>query len=346
MAIIVSILSEQLIPNVLFIKQMGKASDKHLFVSTEEMEKKEKSSILTSVLNITEDKVTIVKVDPNSPINILGALEKYDYQEGESYIVNITGGNKMMSQMAYNFFSRYNNSKIYYWPIGSNYLEQLFPEMREIKIDQVYQLDLKTYIASHGYTYSCQNKLSYPIQKAEVILNKVIKRGSSEEVREIVNAKSQAYTKHDKQYLLGIWFEEWLYDYLKRILQLQDNQIAFNLKLKNNQSVRRTESDNEMDVAFVYNNKLYVWECKVFYSSQINGKKISDPVYKISSVCQSLGLQAVSLVIIAAKFGDSAARKDFIKDLTKIMRIERVFALEDMISLDNFESQVKAMVGF
>jgi hypothetical protein len=161
-----------------------------------------------------------------------------------------------------------------------------------------------------------------------------------------VNAKSQAYTKHDKQYLLGIWFEEWLYDYLKRILQLQDNQIAFNLKLKNNQSVRRTESDNEMDVAFVYNNKLYVWECKVFYSSQINGKKISDPVYKISSVCQSLGLQAVSLVIIAAKFGDSAARKDFIKDLTKIMRIERVFALEDMISLDNFESQVKAMVGF
>lgn len=279
------------------------------------MEKKNKSSILADCLGLTERDYRLIVVDANSPEMILEVLDNYPWKESTSYVINITGGTKMMSQMTYIHFSKKKNAEIYYWPIGCDYIEKLHPEITRQKLNRVYQLGLKTYIAAHGYDYSCQQQISYPFSKADNIFNKVVCYKSAENVPEIIQAKAEDYYKHDKQYYLGVWFEEWMYSFLKQELNLSDNQIVFNLKLKNRQSIRRSESDNEIDVAFVYNNRLFIWECKVYYTQSATGKKISDAVYKISSVSQSLGLQATSLVAILCPLEIVKNEKNFYRIL-------------------------------
>ena len=346
MAIVVSILSEQLIPNVLFIKQMASIHDSHIFLSTTKMEDDCKSSILAATLGLAKEEYKVPIIDANSPALILEVLDNFDWPKGTPYIVNITGGTKMMSQMAYIYFSGNQNTTIYYWPIGSEFLEQLHPVIEEIKIPTPYQLDLNTYIAAHGYDYTCEQNLSHPFSKAASLFKNVIKYGSPENVPEIRIAKDDAYRKLDKQYFLGGWFEEWMFTFLKESLHLPDSQIAFNLKLKSRQSVRNTESDNEIDVAFVHKNKLYIWECKVYYSKQLRGNKIAEVIYKISSVSQSLGLQATSLVTILSPFGFDNRRKNFLNDITKLMRIKKVFSLEDMADEKKFISQIKTLINY
>ncbi|MBS1736764.1 MAG: DUF1887 family protein [Bacteroidetes bacterium] len=345
---IISLLSDQLIPNVLFIKQMSKRGDRHIFITTREMARKQKSSVLADTLGLQHSDFKTLEIDSNKPLLILEALNNFSWPNGENYIVNITGGTKMMSQATFLFFSQKflhkDKTEVFYWPIGEKVLEQLHPHIREIKIDAPHQLDLKTYIHAHGFDYMSQKELSFPFSQSDSLFNKVVQNKSADKVTEISQAKAEDYSHPDKGYYLGAWFEEWLYYFLKTELNLRDSQIAFNLKLKNRQSIRETESDNEIDVAFVFDNKLFIWECKVLYSKSATGKKIAEAIYKISSVSQSLGLQATSLVAILAPFGNNSKRQDFLKDITKIMRVKSVFSLEDMGDKNKFLKLVRALI--
>lgn len=275
-------------------------------------------------------------------------INAFQWPVSDQYIVNITGGNKMMSQTAFLFFSQKflykEQTEIFYWPIGEKVMEQLHPEIREVQINTPYQLDLKTYIRAHGFSYTCQNKPSFPFSKADALFDSVVQNKSADFVPEIVKAKAEDYTRPDKGYLLGGWFEEWLYYFLKTALHLDNQQIAFNLKLKNRQSVRKSESDNEIDVAFVYDNKLFIWECKVYYRKNASGGKIAEAIYKISSVSQSLGLQATSLVAIMTPFGNSKLRQDFLKDISGLMRVKKVFSLEDMGDKKRFLGLIRELI--
>lgn len=342
MHIIISILSDQLIPNVLFIKQMAGPQDYHIFLTTERMERDQKSAILADTLELGQDRYVIISIDPNRPDIILELLKRAKWPKAEKFIVNITGGTKMMSQAVFMFFSKKENTEIYYWPIGTNVMEQLHPEIKEITIENPVQLDLKTYFRAHGYDYTFSPTPHNPKEKTENLFKKVIAAGSAEKVPEIVQAKREEYLRPDKQYYLGGWFEEWLYDFLKSKLHLKAHQIGLNLKLKSRKSVRKTESDNEIDIAFVYNNRLFIWECKVYYTRSGTGKKIAEAVYKISSLRNTLGLQATSLVALMVPFGTNAARKNYLKDLSQIMQVKKVFSLEDMRDKESFLKNIKA----
>lgn len=240
---------------------MAGLTDSHILLTTKEMEENKKSIILTETFGLAKERYKVLIIDANNPTLILQTLTNFDWQANNHYVVNITGGNKMMSQMAFIHFSRKYDSSIYYWPIGTSFLEKLHPAIQEIEVLRPCQLDLKTYIAAHGYTYTCNTTLSYPISKAQKLSLDVIHLGSTEYVLEIRNAKANEYNKSDKNYYLGRWLEEWLYIFLKKSLKIPESQIAFNLKLKSWHSVRNTESDNEIDVEFVINNRLYIWEC-------------------------------------------------------------------------------------
>jgi hypothetical protein len=346
MSTIVSILSDQPIPVVLFIKQMGGPADEHIFLSTVEMEAGNKSGTIAGALGLAPQQYQIVEIDANSPALILDVLDNYVWPEQEQYIVNITGGTKMMSQMTYIHFSEKKNTRIYYWPIGSNRIELLHPVIEELEIENPFALDLTTYLKAHGYEFSAQKKLSAPFAKAQSIFNRAIQAGSAGALPEIKMAKEETYLGADKSYLTGGWFEEWLFAFLKNKLHLSDGYIAYNLKLKNHQSVRNSEADNEVDVAFVYKNRLYLWECKVSKHGYQTGKQIAVPIYKISSVSQSLGLQATSFVVIFSKFGKSAGRDAFLTDITRLMRIKQVFGMEDLKDQEAFISTIKKLIGY
>ena len=73
---IVSILSDQLIPNVLFIKQFGLEDCQHVFLTTKLMAGRHKSSILADALGLAENQYKKVEIDANSPGKILKKLQK------------------------------------------------------------------------------------------------------------------------------------------------------------------------------------------------------------------------------------------------------------------------------
>lgn len=346
MRVIVSILSEQLIPNVLFIKQMSTGNDYYVFLTTDKMENDGKSEILSDTLRLPHENFKKYRIDANNPSEIYKKLRQIEWPEGERYIINITGGTKMMSQAVFIYFSKLQKTEIYYWPIGKTVMVQVHPEMKEIQISNPVSLDLKTYLRAHGYDFTSDSSLTKIYDTSDQLFNKVINNGAAEKVPEIAAAKEEFITHIEKVYYSGGWFEEWLYSFLKKELKLSNDQIALNLKLKNRFSRRASESDNEIDVALVYKNRLYIWECKVYNAKNFKGFKIANAIYKIASVSQSLGLQATSFVVILTPFGKSRKRKEFLSDITSVMRIKKVFSMEDMKSKNLFINKVKKMIGY
>ncbi len=344
--IIVSILSDQPIPNVLFIKEMSKPGDRNIFISTTEMEAKHKSDTMAATIGLRKNQFVVLLIDANNPVIIQAVLKKHPWPGGKKFIVNITGGTKMMSQMVYLFFSRKSTASIYYWPTTNMHLQQLYPVIEERKIPSPIELDLRTYLLAFGYDYIAQTQFSHSFAQAEQLFEQSITAGSAGKVAQIKNASNEAYKERDKSYLTGGWFEEWLYGYLKRTLHLKDGEIAYNVKLKHNYSLRKSESDNEIDVAFIYRNRLYLWECKVYTTDNIKGKKITDPVFKIASLSQSLGLQAVSFVVIFSRLGKNREQKDFLEDITRLMRIRKIFFMEDLTDLNLFKTQISNIINY
>ena len=348
MATIVSILSEQLIPNVLFIKQMGKPGDKHVFISTKDMEdeKKHKSETIVFCLNLKPNQYKVMTIDANSPALILSALKNFNFPLEEHYVVNITGGNKIMSQFTYLHFKEFKNVIISYWPIQRNVIEQLHPELKSIDLGKVNSLPLETYINAHGFNITRTLKTSFPFSVSNSIFNQIITTGKPESVPEISMVRSGNYLGNDKGYYNGIWFEEWMYEFLKKELKLTEDSIAFNLKLKSIFSERGSESDAEIDVAFVYRNKLFIWECKVYNSGTVKANRINEAVNKISSFSPALGIQATSIVAILSPFGFDLERKKSISDNIRLRNVAKVFSLEDMRNKHNFITEVKKIIKY
>ncbi len=346
MKTIISILSDQLVPNLLFIRQMGQKSDAHIFMTTQKMEDNFKSSILADALELNVGEYQKIIIDPNNPEKILQQLRQHRWDKNAPYIVNITGGTKMMSQFTYSFFKDFSNVKIYYWPIEFNFAIQLYPSFEEVHFQQQIRLDLKSYLATHGYTYHAQQALSSSFNRADELYKMVCKEGDAGRVKNIVNAQDPNYFKRDKNYLIGGWFEEWQYEVLKTSLQLNDNEIGFNVKLKSRFSKKDFESDNEIDVAFVYKNVLYILECKVYNIKQINIKKITDAIYKISSIRQSMGLRATAIVAILSPFGENKSRLSTIDYLSKMAQVRKVFSINDMKVKEQFIQEIKKIVNF
>ena len=99
-------------------------------------------------------------------------------------------------------------------------------------------------------------------------------------------------------------------------------------------------------ICMVCKNNLYIIECKVFSAKQINGKRITDTIYKISSIRHSLGLKATAMVVILSPFGKSAGRKEMIQDTTAIAEVKKVFSIDDFKNKDSFINEIKTIVNY
>lgn len=346
MRFIVSILSDQLIPNLLFIKQIAKEDDFHVFLTTEKMGTKNKTEILVDTLALRPEQYLSLKIDSDNPSLILEQLQSFNWTLSNQYVVNITGGTKIMSQMVFSFFKNIALSEIYYRPLGHSYLEKLHPILERIDTDAIIDLGLEEYLSAHGYTFEGNTKLSSKISRAEDLYSQICAKGDSALVKLIANAQQQGYFKLDKPYLTGGWFEEWLYYKVKETLKLEDDQIAYNLKLKSRFSNRQTDSDNEIDVAFVYKNNLYIIECKVYSKKQLDGNKITNAIYKISSLRHSMGLKATAVVAIMSDFGSSKGRRDTINYLCQMTGVYKVLSLLEMQSEEGIIREIKKLVNY
>ena len=286
---IVSILSDHLLPNFLFIKEMeGQYSDL-LFVSTPQMEMQEKAMHLEVALGRKEDSVRRIVVANDNYKDILDTLRAEQLSDSVEYIVNITGGTKTMSLAVHEYFCQFNASFVYV-PIGKN-------SYYDFSTDQTHSLDyrvsLNEYFTLYGLAYDYDNDLICDAQRPFNLFNE--QKMSNFYLTEELRYAHKAPRPELRRYLGGEWFEEYVYLRIKRDFKLRDEDIAKSVKICRLSS---TSNDNELDVVFVKDNALYVIECKVSMTGYGKEPKsvVDEYLYKLAAISKDFGLRVNSYI--------------------------------------------------
>ncbi|UJS16957.1 MAG: DUF1887 family CARF protein [Candidatus Jettenia sp.] len=175
--ILVSLISEQTIPNIIVTAYYK--PDILWFISTERMEKERRTECVENTLRLkgllssTKDIKKIV-VDQDSLTDCMNKIEDLieEVNHEVEYMVNITGGNKVMALAAYEIFREIGQKVlINYIPLGKNELVQIFPRERPLKICEIRErLNLEEYLCSYGFRI--QNKNSLEKVKTNTLLHK------------------------------------------------------------------------------------------------------------------------------------------------------------------------------
>ena len=77
--VLVSIVSDQTLPNILIIKELEQINfELFIFISTEEMERRGKTDTIVSTSKIDSSRVNVVKVDQDNYLEILNKLNSIE----------------------------------------------------------------------------------------------------------------------------------------------------------------------------------------------------------------------------------------------------------------------------
>lgn len=326
--VIVTIVSDQSVPNVLFIKEFVN-TDKFIFISTNKMESpyKQMSAKIISAAGIDSNNCQIIEVIEDSLLDIDSKLsDRLEIEDDDEVLVNITGGTKIMSLGVYNYFSRNGAADIFYIPIGKNEIRQVFP-LRKNRIKELkFRINLLDYLLSYGVkvqkeSFATKNLLLKPIDQTKKLFSGFIsdrnflfsnaesirlnnyrgkKINSKKEEDKIFYENAMAFTKY------GVQFErpdevnkketkyltgEWLEEFIYPI-------IKDTLKVKDEEigmgiQLLKNETPNEYDIIFTHNNSLYVIECKTDVSDNEEGKinyLFTNTLYKAATLKKEFGL--------------------------------------------------------
>ena len=146
---------DQTIPNILAIEAFR--PEELLLISTRRMEAKGKSEHILNCLSYRglnfRSLHRILTVAENSLIDCRRALESWvQGKEDSDFVVNLTGGTKIMSIAAYEFFKEYNCEMIYI-PIGCNDYVRVFPRRgSQQPVPLAQRFKVAGYLKAYGLT--------------------------------------------------------------------------------------------------------------------------------------------------------------------------------------------------
>ena len=295
--ILISILSDYLQPNFLLIKEFEGRYDRLAFITTKEMIDKGKGHSLEKALGLETDSVQRIEVIEDDYSDVTNKLEDCLFARDDEYILNITGGTKVIPIAVCDFFKNY-NAQFYYVPIGKNVIRNIYSNET---VPLKYRLNLDEYFTLYGLRYECNNALMYPESHTNDVFETFRKakfNRHSPKVSILKNAQTLPDAK-DRRYYAGVWFEEYCYNRLKREHSLPDDAICKDAFIYRDNS---KNNDNEIDVMFLQNNQLYVFECKVGMTGYNSTKEtIEKYQYKLAAIAKDLGLRVESYILTLHK---------------------------------------------
>ena len=321
--IIVSIISEQTIPNYLFIKEMFQDGDSLLFISSRKFQ--ERITWIQQTLKIADDLVQSI-IFPE------GGEERWNDMDAEltkvlspecDYMVNLTGGTKYMTLLVLSVFEKY-RSRFFYIPFPQN---TLLEPLKNDSISLTYRLRVDEYLSNYHVTFT-EKKLTeseeYCDYLFERFLNGSLNYKLIDDLRSYRNVKKKAIfdiencipteryprieglndfltniqfpiedkgflKKNEFEYLTGGWFEEFVYYKIQRYVNPQDIKLGVLIKRTENRN------QNDLDVVFTSGNKLFVIECKTGIAGV---KMFNETVYKATAIKEAvLGLSANTFIV-------------------------------------------------
>ncbi len=369
--ILVSLVSEQTPPNIFLIRELDDI-DFYLLMTTSQMEQKNKSGAIIAASDIPADKVNTLTVPEDSMTDIENALDLLDFQDNDHFIVNLTGGTKIMSIAVYNYF-RNRESEIYYLPIGKNEYHKIFPEVKNRIHPLHYRIPILDYMTACDVTVQNPEEKNTLVKDPEYtrrFFNFFCNSSSLDSkdissLREIMNQKRKQLKKEplavdseewlppfleraqftpqengtlqrsEIRYLCGEWFEEYVYNLVKGVHQLDDAFIARGMQIE------RKGVQNELDVVFTLNNNLHVIECKTgLFDSSAKRNLLDETIYKAQALRREFTLFARSHIFTTVEPGDS---KLMVREHSE--RRSRLFGINlvDGSTLKDDAEQIKAV---
>jgi hypothetical protein len=166
----VCLVSDQTIPNILGIHHFS--PDNVLFVSTSDMEKKNKvKHMLQALMQIGlnyGNRFQKIVVQEDSLLDCKKKLDEWiTGREGSEFTVNLTGGTKIMSIAVYEYFKDY-GSKMIYIPLGHNEFIMPFPKRASNTATPLtLRLKVADYLAAYGLSVTNEKKLAENHANAE-----------------------------------------------------------------------------------------------------------------------------------------------------------------------------------
>ena len=171
----VCLVSEQTIPNILSLYH--NQPDRIIFCTSEKMEKLGKSDAIINTLKLYgldySSKFDRVLVDQDCledcEARLSNIAQKYSNQK---FVVNLTGGTKIMVLGAYNVFKSIENTQMIYTPIPKNEFIEVFPRKGNCKspIPLTLRLSVGAYVSAYGVKIKNRSKLEQ--LKSDAIKNK------------------------------------------------------------------------------------------------------------------------------------------------------------------------------
>lgn len=335
--VLVSILSKQTIPNYLFIKEMEGQYDQLLFISTIQANRERIGEAIEKALGQgewTAPPIPRIVVDANNYCEALHQLKEQGLSEEDHYLVNITGGTKAMSLAVVDYFSLLPHNTIYYLPINNRYHNITDDRISDFS----YSLSLKEYFWLYGIDIKVSNAGHRQPGLARQIYNELKQISFSRRTKRLYNPRQRYSQPEDRHYYNGTWLEEYVYYYCEKLLGLREDQVASGVALYRDDEV---SNDNEVDVAFVYQNRLYIIECKVWLSANTEKNRVKlnadahEALYKLAAITKDFGLVVHSyLFAIYPPFQLSENNRKTINKRYKLLGIKGVVTNE---AIENFE---------
>lgn len=249
--LIISLISDQTIPNIQIIKEFGNRETDYLFILTKEMEKKGISNWIKDACKI--ELLTPIIVNEYSLSNIQEELSNFDYLAYTRIFVNITGGTKIMSLGVYNFFKS-KNADIYYItkPQEKNFLH--IGENKLNSIEFTSKISLKEYLTAYGFETNETEQSGIDNNQTQILFQKycsgifdkhlsalkLLREKRNKKISKIDNFQElQTFLKEieykpkeenklsnaEIRYLSGEWFEEYIGEEIKRAFSLHKDDI-------------------------------------------------------------------------------------------------------------------------
>lgn len=333
----VCLVSDQTVPNILAIHHFR--PDELLFVTTPEMEKKSKveamlACLAAAGLNWSQGHVSRIIVQEDSIIDAHRKLNDWiGGRESAEFVVNLTGGTKIMSIAAYEFFKEYGATMLYV-PLHKNEFITPFPKrFGQAATALPFRLGVKEYLLGYGLKITNEKSVRCAADDAvrrkdltgwivaNYTLLKPLLERFSEKLRkqrdnrdgydwsttyQPVNDAEQElmkragfvhdgneYRKHLAKSEIVYLTGGWLEEYCFNAIA-DLKGMGIDDVVTGVKIMNALKRDNEYDVMFTRDNALYTVECK---SLDQNDDPKADALYKIAALQKDFGLRVKSFFV-------------------------------------------------
>lgn len=327
--VLVFLVSDQTVPNVLFIKANMDA-DKYLFFTTKKMLDKGKTKNILKSAGIHEKKSEKRLISENSLEEIEAELNRYPFDIKDEYLVNITCGTKIMSLAMYDFFSK-RNCSIYYYPINKNSFDKIYPLSYESSNLEIF-LNMQEYFDAYGIDFKTDNSCVKTLEEnSNFMLN--IFDSFRNEIRLLVEfqkypkvkkklARSKKISIHsqqandffndndaDKEKIIKLLnlcrFDEnnfkrkdlryitggWFEEYIFQKVSAVLGVAHEHVAMS--VEINKSGSENELDIVYMKNNTLNIIECKTGLDDK-GRNLVTETLYKQAALRADMGLTVES----------------------------------------------------